>query len=224
MPKLELVVRNAPVRNNQAAGVARQKEQNPMSARTRLAVFFQLVLTVMLAGCGDDPVDPPDPITEAEALALFMSITEGLELVPDDGVDPGPVDFTHPCPLGGQAKFVGTATTKTIADTVRAEIGVVVTPAGCKVSGNAMTFTVDGDPSLRIEYSFDFIGLEKITLGGGVEGQIEWQLEDRSGDCAMDLPLDATVDLSNLDDPQTTGGFRGKMCGHDIELDIPNNW
>lgn len=80
---------------------------------------------------------------------------------------------------------------------------------------------MDGDPSMRIEVSLDIIWLEKITMGGGVGGQIEWQLEDRSGDCAMDLPLDAMVDLSNLDDPKVTGGLEGKMCGHGIKLGIP---
>ena len=188
-----------------------------MSART-LLVLTGLVLTVMAAGCEDDP---PDALTETEALALFRSITEGLELVPEDDFEPGPVDTTEPCPLGGEAKFVGTVTTKTIADTVRAEIGAVVTPTGCKVSGEGMTFTVDGDPSIRIEVSLDIIAFEKIIMGGGVEGKIEWQLEDRSGDCAIDMPLDATVDLSDLDNPKATGGFKGKMCGHDIQLDIP---
>ena len=214
------MVRNAPVRNNQAAGMARQKEQNPMYARTRLA-FSKLVLTVMLVGCGDDPVDPPDALTKDEALALFKSITEGIEFGPDEDMEPGSVDTTKACPLGGQAKIVGTASTRTIADTARAEIKAVVTPTACMVSSDAMTFTVDGDPSMSTETSIDIIGFEKIIIGGGVEGRIEWQLEDRSGDCAMDLPLDATVDLSNLDDPKVTGGFKGKMCGHDIELDIP---
>ena len=191
-----------------------------MSARNPLALSG-LVLTVMAAGCGDDP---PDALNEAEALGLFRSITEGLELVPQDDLgdlEPGPVDTTEPCPLGGEAKFVGTVTARPIADTVRVEIGAVVTPTGCKVSGDGMTFTVDGDPSIRIEVSLDIIAFGKIIMGGGVEGGITWQLEDRSGDCAIDMPLDATVDLSNVDDPLVTRGFRGKMCGHDIRLDIP---
>ena len=187
-----------------------------MSARTRL-VFSKLVLTVMLVGC-EDPVDPPDTLTEAEALALFKSL-EGF-IGPDDDVDPGPVDTTLPCPLGGEAKVVGTSSAKEIADTLRLAVNAVVTPAGCNLSSDGLTFTVDGDPNMRIRVTTDIIGFESMIIGGGVEGTIKWLLEDRSGDCAMDLPLDATVDLQDLENPQLSGGFQGKMCGHDIALDI----
>ena len=188
-----------------------------MSARLALS---GLVLTVMLAGC-EDPVDPADTLTEDEALALFKSITEGIPFGPDDDMEPGPVDTTVACPHGGQAKIVGTATAKSVGDTIRAEVEAVVTPSGCQVSGDAMMFTLDGDPSMRTETSVDLIGFEKIIMGGGVEGEIKWQLEDRSGDCAIDLPLNATIDLSDIENPKATGGFKGKMCGHDIQLDIP---
>ena len=185
----------------------------------RCQLLSGLVLTSILAGCRD-PVDPPDALTETEALALFKSITEGLELLPDDDTEPGPVDITVPCALAGQAKIVGTVTVNAIADTLRQVVGVVVTPRGCKVSGDAMTFTVDGDPSMRVDMSVVVIGFEKIVIGGGVEGKVKWQLEDRSGDCVMNLPLDATVELSDPENPKETGGYKGKMCGHDIELDI----
>jgi len=174
----------------------------------------------MLAGCGDDPVNPPGALTETEALALFKSITEGLELLPADDMEPGPVDITVPCPLAGQAKIVGAVTAESIADTLRLEVEAVVTPAGCRVSGDAMKFTVDGDPSMRFEMSVDLVGFEKAVIGGSLEGKVKWQLEDRSGDCALNLPLDATVDLSDPENPKPAGGYKGKMCGHDIELDI----
>lgn len=193
-----------------------------MSAATRLLAlaFSGLVLTVGPAGCGDDPVTLPDALTESEALALFKSITEGLELLPADDMDPGPVDITIPCPLAGQAKIVGTVTAETIADTLRQEVEAVVTPAGCKVSGDAMTFMVNGDPSMRFDMSVDVVGLEKVVIGGRLQGKVKWQLEDRSGDCAMDLPLEATVDLSDPENPRPTGGYKGSMCAHDIELGI----
>ena len=139
---------------------------------------------------------------------------------PDDDVDPGPVDETVDCPLGGEAKVVGTTSAEAIGDTLRLAVDAVVTPAGCQVAGDGMTFTVDGDPSLRIELNTDIIGFEQVVMAGGVKGDIKWRLDDRSGDCAIDLPLDATVDLSDLENPILTGGYKGKMCGHDVTLDI----
>ncbi|MCY4400314.1 MAG: hypothetical protein OXE96_13390 [Gemmatimonadetes bacterium] len=189
-----------------------------MSVRTPLPLSG-LVLIVMLAGC-EDPVDPPDTLTEAEALALFTSLWDGIGFGPDDDVDPGPVDTTVPCPLGGEATVVGTSSADEVGDTLRLEVSAVITPAGCNVSGDGLTFTVDGDPNMRIQMTTDIIGFENIIIGGGVEGKIKWLLGDRSGDCAMDLPLAATVDLSDLENPQPNGGFQGTMCGHDIKLDI----
>ncbi|MDE2764258.1 MAG: hypothetical protein OXQ94_12655 [Gemmatimonadota bacterium] len=73
---------------------------------------------------------------------------------------------------------------------------------------------------MSTEMSFDIIGFETVVVGGGIEGKVGWQLEDRAGECTMDLPLDATVDLSDPENPEATGGYKGKMCGHDIEFDI----
>ena len=188
-----------------------------MSARTSLALS---ALAAVLAGC-DDPADPPATLTEAEALALFKSVTEGLGLVPGEDAASGPVDTTVACPLGGRAQIAGTAAARTVADTARMQMSAVVTPAGCKVPAGDMTFTVDGDPGIRTEWSVAIVGFEKIIMAGVVEGDIRWQLEDRSGDCAIDMPLDATADFSNPEGPGVTGGFKGKMCGHDVQLDIP---
>ena len=190
-----------------------------MSARAPLALYG-LVLFFTLAGWCDFAVDPPDTLTEAEALALFKSLEGFIGVGPDDDVDLGPVDTTVPCPLGGEAKVVGTSSAKEVADTLRLAVNAVVTPTGCNVSSDGLTFTVDGDPNMRIQVTTDIIGFESMIIGGGVEGQIKWLLGDRSGYCAMDLPLDATVDLQDLENPQPNGGFQGQMCGHDITLDI----
>ena len=189
-----------------------------MSARTRL-VLPGLVLAVLLPGC-DDPVEPPDLLTEAEALALFKSLEDGIGFGPDDDVDPGPVDTTIPCALGGEAKVVGTTSVSTAGDTARVTADVVVTPAGCRVSGDGLTFTVDGDPNIRIQVITDIVGFESITIGGGAEGKVKWRLEDESGECSIYMPLEAAIDFSNPEDPKVTGGYSGRMCGHEIELGI----
>lgn len=192
-----------------------------MLTRTRLALPG-LVLTAMLGACEDDPVGPTDGLTPTEALSLFKSLGEipGFSTDPDEDLDPTAVDTTVACLLGGEAKVVGTRSAQVGVGTIEVVLEAVVTPTGCKVSGDGLTFTVDGDPNFRKEVRTDFIDLETIVMAGGVEGKIRWQLEDRSGDCAIDLALDATGDLSDIDNPRVTGGYEGKMCGQDIELDI----
>ena len=187
--------------------------------KNTIALFGIALTLVSLAGLNDDPVAPPDPLTEAEALTLFMALAEGTRFDLDDDMDPGPVDMTV-CPLGGEANVVGRVQARAVGDTVRMALDEVVTPVGCKVPGDGMTFTVDGNPSFSIEVLTDIIGFEKLAMGGGVEGAIKWQLEDRSGDCAIDLLLNATADLSDPAGPNLTGDYTGKLCGHDVEIDV----
>lgn len=177
----------------------------------------------LLPGC-EGPVEPPDSLTQAEALALFQAITAGLELGLEywDPPEPGAFDGTESCPIGGQVRLAGTITAEAIADTARIELAAVLTPTGCKVSWDELAFTVDGDPSISVELTMDLIGLERVVLGGGFEGKVRWQLGDRSGDCVMDMTLDAAVDLSDPDNPAETGSYTGEMCGHEIEWNAPD--
>ena len=188
--------------------------------KNTIALVGIALTLVTLAGCKDDPVDPPDPLTEAEALTLFKALAEGTGFAPDDDMDAATVDTMVACPLGGEAKVVGLGRARQAGDTVRTALEAVVTPAGCKVLGDGVTFTVDGNPSFSIEVIIDIIGFEKLVMGGGVEGTIKWQLEDRSGECTIDLLLNATADLSDPTNLELTGGYTGKMCGHDVEIDV----
>lgn len=188
--------------------------------KNTIALVGIALTLVTLAGCEDNPVDPPDPLTEAEALTLFKALAEGTGFAPDDDMGAATVDTTVACPLGGEAKVVGQGRAQPVGDTLRTALEAVITPAGCKVPGDGATFTVDGNPSFSIEVITDIIGFEKLVMGGGVEGPIKWQLEDRSGECTIDLLLNATSDLSDPAGPELTGGYAGKMCGHDIEIDV----
>lgn len=189
-----------------------------MSARLRIT-FSGFGLIVLLAGC-QDPVDPPDTLTEAEALALFKALEDAIGFGPYSDSDPGPVDTMWPCTRGGWARVVGTSSGDEIGDTVRLVVSVVVTPLSCTVSGDRLTFTVDGDPTFRIQVTQDIIGFANRTMGGRVEGKIKWQLGDRWGRCAIDTRVDATIDFSDLENPRPSGGFQGKMCDQDIKLDL----
>ncbi|MDE2764495.1 MAG: hypothetical protein OXQ94_03860 [Gemmatimonadota bacterium] len=183
------------------------------------AALMAIGFTVLLAGCGDDPVKPAATLTEAEAGALFKAM--GTLGVLDDDAEPGAsVDTTLACPGGGEARIVGSAKDRTSGDTIRLDIVTVVTPAGCVVTGDGRQFTVDGDPSVRIETNIEVVALRNSTLTGGVEGDVEWTLADRSGTCAIDLELDAAVDLSDPASPAVTGGWEGKLCGHDVKLPL----
>lgn len=183
------------------------------SAAPLMAIAFAVLL---VAGCGD-PAEPADTLTEAEAESLFKALGT-LGVLDDDAEPRASVDTTFACPGGGEARVAGSAKDRTAGDTVWLDINSVVTPAGCVVSGDGKQFTVDGDPSFRIETNIKLVALQNSTLTGGVEGDVEWALADRSGACSLDLELDGDVDLSDPQNPVVTGGWEGKLCGYDVEL------
>lgn len=48
-------------------------------------------------------------------------------------------------------------------------------------------------------------------------GVVDWTLDDRSGNCFVDLKLDAVPDLANK---TLTGVYRGRACNYWVELDV----
>ena len=185
-----------------------------MSARTRLTLPG-LVFTVMLAGCED----PPDTLTRTDAVALLMATRHMVFDVSERVAEFVPVvDTAVTCTGGGQAKVVGTATSDIIEDTVRIEEVAVITPTGCRVGVWYTSFTVDGAPGIRREVSVEIVGHQVTIIGGRAEGTVNWQQGDRSGECAMNLVLDATVLPPPGDSGLPAGSIKGNMCGHQIEL------
>ncbi len=111
-----------------------------------------IAFALVAAACGDDAVEPEDALTEEEAVALFKSMST---LQFDTTIVP--IHFSEdslviPCPGGGRAKLVGDfppVPDTTIKDTLRFVADVVITPRGCKVTGDEMEFTLDGDPNIH---------------------------------------------------------------------------
>ncbi len=181
-----------------------------------------LAAVLAVAGCDDDPTSPADAITEEEAVALFAGVAA---LVSDTTLVP--IHFSEDsivvgCPQGGQAKLVVTdISAGSSGDTAWTTVDVTLAPNGCVVSSGGLTFTTGGDPDFRYLVVVEIIGVfDEVNVTGLVAGGVTWQIGgDRSGSCAMDLTLASAPDLSDPDNPQLGTTFRGKLCGHDVEID-----
>lgn len=180
-----------------------------------------IALTLAATACGDDTVEPEDGLTEEEAKALFASVS-----TPQFDSTIIPIHFSEdsivlPCPGGGQSKVVGDlipVPDTTIKDTLRFVVDIVVTPRGCKLTGNEMQFTVDGDPNFHQVLDQKLFNLVEITLEGSFSGGLKWELEGRSGSCKIDLTLTSEQDL-NPDAPKLTEIYSGDLCGHDVRIE-----
>ena len=192
----------------------------------RRAVTAVLLAGVLAAGCSEGTTEPPataDPLSADEAVALFKA----FEVFRNDSngeATPAPlggnVDVAADCPLGGQVRITGTASTPVSGDTLRIAMDLNIVPTACRLSREGLEFTVDGAPGVRDRFSVAFVAsvdLFDIRVEGTTVGALDWQLADRSGRCAIDLALSGGPDLS-APEPTVDATYSGTLCGHTVEI------
>lgn len=164
------------------------------------------ILAVSLVGCG------AEQLTRDEAEALFagaMAKSNVIRSLPDT-VDVG-------CLGGGEWEVAGTT-----ASRWEPEPGLewewvvnhVIRPRACGVWSEGLRFTVDGDPELRVDRILTWVGVDLTGLTGTVSGGIGWLVDQRQGDCPIDLAIEVEVGESGI-----YGILTGLLCGHDVRLD-----
>ena len=183
-----------------------------------------VALTLVLGACENDMVDPEDELSEEESVALLKGAGGLLAQVLVDStliqVNALPDSLVSRCPQGGQVKLVGTVMEDMEGDTIGFEVDMLITPTGCVVAADGMQFTVDPGPALRYRLLFEIIAATfEFNVTGMITGGLDWQLDDRSGNCTMDLTLEAVPDLSDPNAPGLTGVYKGSLCSHDVEID-----
>ena len=179
-----------------------------------------LALVLAAAACESD-MEPEDALSEEEAVALLKGAGLTLAQVLEDTtliVSVSPDSIVSRCPLGGQAKLVG-AFTEESGDTARLGADFLITPTGCVIAADGIQFTVDPGPALRYQLLVEIIAATfEFLVSGAITGGVDWTLDDRSGNCAMDLTLDAVPNLADPENP-LTGAYKGMLCGHEVEID-----
>lgn len=178
-----------------------------------------VALTLLLAACEDDPVGPENTLTEEESVALLKGAGVTLAQVLEDStliVGPSENGLVVRCPLGGQAELVG-AVTEEEGDTVRLGMDFLITPSECVIAADGLQFTTDPGPALRYQLLIEIIAATfEFNISGMITGGLDWTLDDRSGNCAMNLTLEAVPDLIN---ETLSGMYKGTLCGHEVEID-----
>ena len=95
---------------------------------------------------------------------------------------------------------------------------MVMNPAECVLRSEGYQFTLDGAPSVRFEMTLSSTGQsESLEMHTTATGALDWQLDDRSGNCVFDFSLSAELDLSNVQEGQAE--TTGTICGLEVELD-----
>ncbi|MCY4400608.1 MAG: hypothetical protein OXE96_14910 [Gemmatimonadetes bacterium] len=176
---------------------------------------FLVAGVATLAAC-ESTTDPADPLTPEETEALYFGLTELAQDTAPEFISTTPAGAVVACPSGGQVTAAIEAREDMAGDTTRLITHTTLDPDGCVFSSEGYEFTVDGNPDVVIALSIGFAVVGEtfeFLVDGSMTGGLDWQLEDRSGTCMIDLTLG--LDLSSL---QPAGLVSGTMCGLEVEF------
>ena len=220
---------------------------------------FVCILFLFSALTACDSVEPEDMLTAQEVDALLTAISTGFQVLStdsvvddvisgaipeeDDTVTPEdllagiPVDTTYACSEGGSINLQGTVGLGASAGgELVPNYDFSFVPSGCMVTVENTTFTLDSQSGMRDQGMVSFGTSEgdnaatiTITQISTSAGMVDWELDDRSGMCDIDLSTDITVSLTVGSDPDADilifvdidveGGTSGTLC--DIEVNRP---
>jgi hypothetical protein len=181
-----------------------------------------LLFSMSIAACGGDSGTEPevDALTESEVTAL-MAALESMGALETGGttaeLEVGANSTTQPCPLGGVIEVSGDITDHSAGDTLAFEFDVTVVHQACIVSGNGLTFTLSGSPSLRQVGNVSLVGLflGNGSLTASLVGALEWTTGARSGVCSINVSMSAEV-VEGIE----AGSATGTVCGIDYTQDL----
>lgn len=174
------------------------------------------IAIVALTGCGDTPAEIVEPLTQEEAVALLSGFLPLSKINWDESQD----SMVFSCPLGGTITFRETDRDRTSADTLW--LGQIrhMRPAACSYSADGLDFEIYGDPSFDQELTARIIGVfQEFHVVGDMDGTLRWRLDDRDGQCEMNVRLEFDVGNKAPGDPMV-GTFKGEMCDHQVEVDM----
>lgn len=179
-------------------------------------LFAALLLGAVVVGCQDNPTEPAEPLTLAETEALYLGISELAQDTAPDFVAMTTAGGVVACPLGGQATMGAELPTET---TGSLRLVTTIDPDGCGLSSRGYDFTLDGNPNVRIDLTTTIdTSTFAFTVTGSITGGVDWDLDDRSGTCMIDLALSVGVDGLGPDGVPT-GTASGMMCDLEVEFD-----
>jgi hypothetical protein len=196
------------------------------------------VLALGVAACGGGFTASGDPLTESEAADLAAGLVEGGfagfgSFAGAPGKAPSmpaatvtiSLDDTAPCEGGGTVALKGSMTVSGNESGTSGTFGFdyTVTPSGCKTTSGDKTFTISGDPNLKVKGDFSFSsGTETETFEGSLsyDGKFNWTSSDgRAGACGVDLSAnyDFTVGGTTATGSAT---LSGTVCGVTVNRSV----
>jgi hypothetical protein len=190
--------------------------------KSLIQVVLLSAIVIVLAMCSN-PSEPEEntPLSERETEELLVAMMVVLsDTMPQITAVHGPEEFTIACPEGGDARVTFSATEGAPNDsTVSITLEVGFMPSECGIKGSAGTdFTVSAEQKVDFSTMLTIQGFfADLQLEGGLDGQLDWEVENRSGMCTIDMDAEIEVE-TDLSDARSV--MVGSACDHELTLDI----
>ena len=171
------------------------------------------IALLALVACGDDP--GVRVLSENEALRLFKAMSP---VVRGDGeiISRHADSILVGCPDGGEIKLVFGSEITVDGDSIVVYISSVGAPRRCVLD----ELVVEGSPSVAYWQRHRLRGSSFHNYGTAL-GEVKWSLREpdgtaHDGSCSIEM----TVDVVSQGEGETTGTFVGRLCDHQVELDV----
>ncbi len=209
-------------------------------SRVRLLSGLCAVAALGLTGCGGNFTASGDPLSDSEAADLASALAEGgfagfgtfgaaaPSRAPREAATSITVaiDEAPPCDGGGTTAIKGSMT----ADVNQAGTGgtfkfnYTVAPNGCKVTtSGGKTFTLTGDPNLKVQGDFTFSDTGTASSFQGsltYDGKFNWTSSDgRAGACGVDLTANYNFSF-NTSGSSGSATLTGTVCGVTVNRQV----
>lgn len=189
-----------------------------MSGTGRLSAWAA-VLSIALAGCSDILGSSDQALTTQEVEALYHGVSALSRDTTLTAISFTADGAVFECPLAGEVAVALKVSEEEAGDTLRLVTDATLVPAGCGISSRGVDFVLDGNPHVLQEVVVQIVGFfDGLTIEGAISGGLDWEVDDRSGTCMIDLTLSAEPDLSGPE-PRANGKYAGMMCGETVEFD-----
>lgn len=210
-----------------------------MSRSSRLPTIVA-GLALLTAACGDGPTATSgDPLSDAEVQELAQEIFADLgglfpgaaaaqrtALLPEglylSVAAPVPVNVTinesGPCGGDGTATVSGSIQGSVDNETGAGNLEFDITQSfsGCVVVGELHTYTVSGEPNLRLTGDFQSDGENAFSGSFRFLGGFTFSVDDgREGTCGMDVTVTMNVTSTTV-----TGSASGRMCNVTLNNEV----
>jgi hypothetical protein len=197
------------------------------------ATKLPALLTVfVVAACGDDPTGTSN-LTEAQAqevasavfTSAFLAFTQIPQEPPTAADGPALAPYSHefswegtaPCPGGGNASVVASGTssgdTESLAGT--ADIEFTSVHNGCVVQSASGPITLNGNPSIVVDMSYESDAEGDVSFDGGINGAVDYAFDGEDGTCSIAYAFSGSVAGQS-----TSFSVSGNVCGVSIEQQV----